>query len=259
MFGADTRRSWHLFDLFGHPIYVHPLFLLLIGFFGLAGVQARAGGALQILEGLIIWGPTLFLGILLHELGHAAALSRFGYGASDIILHGFGGVTINRRRANAPPGRSIVISVAGPLASFATALVSFGLYFGLSSGLSLPSSGAVGIATTLLEQFLFIMGVINTVWAVFNLLPVNPLDGGHIVLHALRGKFGSRREAMQLTAKISLVTLGLVLVATLAFGFLDPLLVVILVAIFGYQNYQTLAQSGGGRGPGPPGGGRIGV
>jgi len=255
MFAADTRSSWHLFDLFGHPIYVHPFFLALIALFGLAGVRAQAGGIGQIIEGLAIWGPTLFGGILLHEIGHATALSRFGYGTSDIILHGFGGVTINRRRASAPPGRSIVISVAGPLASFALAVVSFGVYF-LLGALSLPTSGAAGIAASFGLQFFYIMGVINTVWAIFNLLPINPLDGGHIVLHVLRGKYGNDRKAMMTTAKVSLGALGILVAATLVLPLLDPFLVMIIAAFFGYQNWQILQS---GRGGGPPRGGRIGV
>lgn len=249
MFGADTRSSWQLSDWFGHPLYVHPAFLVLIGLFAFLGVSARAGGAFQIVANLLIWAPTLFFGIYLHELGHATALKRFGYGKSDIVLHGFGGVTINRKRTNAPPGRSIIISLAGPFASFALAVLAFGLHFLIfgSFGTQLEQGA---LAMNLLSRFLWVMGMINTVWAVFNLMPVNPLDGGHVVLHALRGKYNNQRKAMKMTAKISLVALGFVVVGGLLIG-LAPFFLLILGGIFGYQNWQILQASNQRR---PPGG-----
>ena len=257
MFGADTRSSWKLSDWFGHPLYVHPACLVLIGLFAFLGVSARTGGAFQIFANLLIWAPTLFLGVYLHELGHAFALKRFGYGSSDIVLHGFGGVTINRKRTNAPPGRSIIISLAGPAASFALAVLSFGLYFLYTNFVQIGGGGTLAVASNLLVRFLFVMGLINTVWAVFNMLPVNPLDGGHVVLHALRGKYKNERKAMEMTAKISLVALGVTVVGSLATGFLDPFFLLILAGIFGYQNWQIL-QATNQRG-GPPRGGRFGI
>jgi len=249
MFGANKRSSWHLFDLFEHPTYVHPAFLILIGLFAIITVNARAGGAFQIVANLLIWAPTLFFGIYLHELGHATALKRFGYGGSDIVLHGFGGVTINRKRTDAPPGRSIVISLAGPFVSFLVAVLGFGAHFLIFGTLEMAAQ--TGAAMGLLSRFLFIMGVINAVWAVFNMLPVNPLDGGHVVLHALRGKYGNRRKAMLQTAKISLVALGVVVVGSLMTGFLDPFFLLILGGIFAYQNWQILKAGNQRR---PPGG-----
>ena len=247
MFSTDTSRSWHVFDLFGHPIYIIPVFLVLIALFAFMGVSAQHGGAFQIVANLLVWAPTLFLGILIHELGHAAALKKFGYGTSDIMLHGFGGVTINRRRTNAPPGRSIVISLAGPFASFGVAVVSFGLYF-LYAGSVQIDGGLLATGSGILERFLYINGVINTFWAIFNLLPINPLDGGHVVLHALRGKFKSDRKAMKYTAITSLVALGVVILAAIVTGIFDPILFPLLALIFGYQNWQILQASKKGRG-----------
>ena len=253
MFNTDTYGSWHLFDLFGHPVYVSPFFLMLIALFAFMGVSAEQGGAGQIVENLLVWGPTLFLGILLHEIGHATALKHFGYGSSDIMLHGFGGVTINRRRSNAAPGRSIIISLAGPFASFALAAISLGIYILIGGSLA-EQSGLLGAGSGLLLRLLWTMGLINAFWAIFNLLPINPLDGGHVVLHALRGQLGSDRKAMRYTAITSLVALGLVILGAGLFGFFDPILFPLLALMFGYQNWQMLQQTNnrGRRGPRGP-------
>ena len=252
MFGSSSQR-WHLFDLFGHPIYMTPFFLVLIALFSFMGISAQSGGAVQIVENLLVWGPTLFVGILFHELGHAAALKRFGYGPSDIILQGFGGVTINRRRQGAPPKESIIISLAGPFASFLIAFLSLGVYVLLKGTISLEAGSLFG-ASGLLTRFLLTMGFINVIWAVFNLMPINPLDGGHVVLHALRAKFGrDQRKAVRYTAITSLVALGLLVVVAIPLQILDPFFFLILAGIFGYQNYQMLQATR--RQQGPPRGG----
>lgn len=251
MFQRNADSGWHVLDLGGHPTYVNPMFLALIALFAFLGVSAHTATVLTLVENVAIWVPTLFIGIYLHELGHATALKRFGYGTSKIVLHGFGGVTINTRRKSAPPGKSIVISLAGPAVSFLTAVAAFGAYYLLDATVTV-GSGVGGALLGFLVRLLYVMGLINAVWGVFNLLPINPLDGGHVVLHALRGKFGNQRKAMYYTAIVSLVTIGVFAFLTLAFPyFIDPLFAVVLGAIFGVMNYRTLQQSQS-RGGGPP-------
>lgn len=255
MFQQNTDSGWHVFDLAGHPTYVNPMFLALIGLFAFLGVSARTATIVTLLQNILIWVPTLFIGILLHELGHATAMKRFGYGTSKIVLHGFGGVTINTRRQNAPPGKSIVISVAGPALSFLTAIVAFGAYYLLQATVTV-GGGVGGAILGFLFRLLYVMGLINAVWGVFNLLPINPLDGGHVVLHFLRGRIGNRRKAMYYTAITSLVALGLLAAVTVVVPFLDPLFALILGAIFGVMNWRTLKKTQNAGGPRTPRGPR---
>lgn len=236
MFGSSNKR-WKLFTLFGHDIYLTPWFLLLVAFFAFSGL--RAGAGMEALHNVIIWAPILFGGILLHELGHAFALQAYGYGGSRIVLHGFGGVTVNERRGQSPPGQSIVISLAGPAASLLLGLVSAGalmVYTG-TSGVSNAFAGG-----GLLASFLQTMAVVNIFWAVFNMLPINPMDGGHVVLHGLRWGLKNNRKAMRYSAISSLVFLGLGVVAALALGFGGGSLLWILIlgGMFAMQNWQIL-------------------
>jgi len=252
MFHQNTDSGWHLFDLAGHPTYVNPLFLGLIGLFAFLGVSARTATIFTLVENILIWVPTLFIGILLHELGHATAMKRFGYGTSKIVLHGFGGVTINTRRQSAPPGKSIVISLAGPALSFLTAAVSFGAYYLLVGTVGAGASGAGGVVLGFFVRLLYVMGLINVVWGVFNLLPINPLDGGHVVLHFLRGRLGNRRKAMYYTALTSLAAIAGLALFTIFVPFLDPLFALVLGAIFGVMNWRTLEQTQNSGGPRTP-------
>jgi Zn-dependent protease len=233
MFGS-SNKSWKLFTVFGHEVYVTPWFLVLVAFFSFSSLSAGAG--MQALENVIIWAPVLFGGILLHEFGHAFALQAYGYGGSRIELHGFGGVTINERRGQSPPGRSIVISLAGPFASVLLGLLSAGaLMIYTGSGISGAFSGG-----GLLVSFLQTMAAVNLVWAVFNMLPINPMDGGHVVLHGLRWKLKDNRKAMRYSAISSLVFLVILVLGVLALGFggISLIWILVLGGMFGMQNWR---------------------
>lgn len=233
MFGTSDKR-WKLFTLSGHDVYLTPWFLLLVALFAFSGL--RAGAGMQALIDIVIWAPVLFGGILFHEFGHAFALKAYGFGGSRIVLHGFGGVTVNERRGVTTPGKSIVISLAGPLASLLLALISGGLllvYTG--SGVSEAFTGG-GI----LASFLQTMAVVNLVWAIFNMLPINPMDGGHIVLHGLRWGLKDNRKATRYSAISSLVFLGLLVLGVIALGFsgLGLIWILFLGGMFAMQNWQ---------------------
>lgn len=233
MFGTSEKR-WKLFTLSGHDVYLTPWFLVLIGLFAFSGL--RAGAGLQALESVIIWAPILFGGILFHEFGHAYAIQAFGFGGSRIVLHGFGGVTVNERRGVTTPGKSIVISLAGPLASLVLGLLSAGallLYTGSSIGDSFALGGTFA-------KFLQWMTFVNIGWAVFNMLPINPMDGGHVVLHGLRWGLKDNRKAMRYSAISSLAFLGLLVIGVIAMGFSGFGLIWILVlgGMFAMQNWR---------------------
>ncbi len=243
MFG-NTSKSWKLFSIFGHEVYLTPWFLLLIALFSFSGMHAGAG--VQALENVLIWAPVLFGGVLFHEFGHAFALQAYGYGGSRIVLHGFGGVTINERRGHNPPGRSIVISLAGPIASLLLGIAAAGallIYTGANSVAGAFEGGG------LLRSFLESLAFINVLWAAFNMLPINPMDGGHVVLHALRWWLKDPIKAMRYSAISSLVFLGLGVVAVFALGFggSSLLWIILLAMIFGMQNWRVLQATNGKR------------
>lgn len=230
--GNETR--WKLFSIAGNDIYVTPFFLLLVAFFSFMGLQAGSGALA--LANLVVWAPVLFIGVLLHELGHAFAMQQFGYGSSTIVLHGFGGVTINRQRQNSPPGKSIAISLAGPAASLLLGLAFIGVMY--MTGNSVGNIGTYLRDGQVLIELANTMAIINIFWAVFNMIPINPMDGGHVVLHALRGVFKNQRKAMRYSAMSSLALI--VILTPIGILFAEPFLLLIFAAMFGFQNWQIL-------------------
>lgn len=239
MFG-NTR--WQLFELLGHKVYMEPWFLLLLAFF----LGPVATGS-QLVEGLL-WVPIIFFSILLHEVGHAVAIKRSGFGNSIIVLQGLGGVTINQRRSLSAPKTSIFISAAGPAFSLALALIFAVIYLAVVGNLSpgnVVSVGLFGIfgqwaTPTLWSSFLYKMAAINGFWFLFNMLPISPMDGGHIMESAMEMAFGDRNRALLTAAYVSMV--ALVILAFVSFVILrqSGLLLIVLVGLFGYHNWRTI-------------------
>ena len=89
-------------------------------------------------------------------------------------------------------------------------------------------------------QFLYLMMSLNLFWAVFNLLPIYPMDGGQATRSALELLMKKRRkDVTRVTGIISLVTL------VLALGFasvvLRPDLFMLFLALyFGWINVKLI-------------------
>jgi Zn-dependent protease len=153
-------KTWRLGRVLGFPVEVSASFLVLLGV-----VLLWLGG----LWGLVAVALT-FSSVLLHELGHAVIARGRGVPVSAIGLHFFGGaaqLTGSPRSAQ----DEIAIAIAGPIVSLALA----GLGFGAGALLGSP--------------FVALVGWINLVLAIFNLVPALPMDGGRILRALLTRRF----------------------------------------------------------------------
>ena len=143
--------------------------------------------------GFVIWTIGVLLSILVHELGHALAFRYFGIDA-DIVLYHFGGLAIPRssmafgRQARLSPKQHIIVSFAGPAAQIGLAIVAIaifrvGSYYVINPlpFFKLPfleQGKGLGSVAWLILQYALIYA--SVWWALLNLLPVYPLDGGQI-------------------------------------------------------------------------------
>ncbi|MNW50621.1 Stage IV sporulation protein FB [compost metagenome] len=106
----------------------------------------------------------LFLIVFIHELGHVAAARFFGVKVLSIQMLPFGGVAVMEDTGHLTALREMIISLAGPLQNL------------LLIGLSLLFQ-SVGLWD---GPFLSYFIQCNLLLALFNLLPILPLDGGKI-------------------------------------------------------------------------------
>jgi stage IV sporulation protein FB len=204
-------------SIFGTSIRIDLSFLILVALFVASDYNPNRG-----IQYALLWIPVLLISVLIHELAHAAAIAMFGYGPSDVVLGGMGGVTMNRRKAR--PWHDMVISIAGPLSSFALAWLVKITY------LSVPYLQR----DPMFIAFLPMLRQANIWWGIFNLLPVSPLDGGHAVRNLLR-MFLNERVAFVIAVWVAIVIGSVIAIL----GFLARwIFLALLLAWFVYMNYQ---------------------
>ncbi len=160
------------FTVMGFQVVVQPFFWLIMALLatGLNPPDTREGWI-----NLALWIIVVFVSILIHELGHALALRKLGH-HSEIELHGCGGSTYYQ--ASLSRGQNIFVSAAGPFAGFLLAGTA------LLLRVFVQTEDYVAVET-LIDYALFI----NIFWTLVNLLPVQPLDGGHIFRDLLGPKY----------------------------------------------------------------------
>jgi stage IV sporulation protein FB len=189
VFAEPERTRYDLnFHLFGFPVRIHPWFWLIVILFG--ANELDAGNHLAFLT----WVVVVFVSLLVHELGHAAAFRRFGSDA-HIVLHAFGGLAVPWTAVRGR-GRRILIALAGPAAGF----LLFGIVYGSNVFLHWAKEGPPAVSW-LYIQLVFV----NLWWGLVNLLPVWPLDGGQVceeVCTAVRPRNG-RRVALQISVTVA--------------------------------------------------------
>jgi Zn-dependent protease len=176
------------FRLFGIDVEIEASFWLSNIIFGWTLVD-KSRGVAGLLP-LAIWSLIVLVSILIHEYGHALAIRRHRI-QPEITLYWMGGKTTWRELLPIRRIDHIIISLAGPLAGFAFGglIYAFTRFFpGAIANLPYLGHWTIG-------QLLFV----NIGWGFFNLIPVLPLDGGHVLEHAL----GPKR--IRITAGISMV------------------------------------------------------
>lgn len=230
------------FRLFGVPVRIHPLFWLMT--ICMAGFDSRPSQ-------VAMWLVAVLISITIHELGHVLAFRRFGVDAY-IVLYSFGGLAIPTNRVDygwsspvrlAPLHRAIV-SFAGPAVQIFSALVLLAAMHLSGVKILFPHVGILKflpyamVQSDYLRMFANDYFYISIFWALVNLLPIIPLDGGQIsqvMFEAADPRTGTRQALM-----ISMIVAGL----TAALMILEPFKSIYMAIFFvylGYMNYQYLA------------------
>ncbi len=262
MIGEPLNSPYDLqFRLFDYHVRVTWLFWIIAAAFGYSISMAtdeiyaaRGGETPGAFMLLIIWIAAMFLSILIHEFGHALAMRYYNI-ESRIVLYHFGGLAIPsafRRMDRRAPGKNgygpqaqLLISLAGPVAQlgFAVLVMSIALalkydfYFSSwivpllgidEKELQTPTNAAVYAAI----NFSIYPSV---AWALLNLLPVLPLDGGRIAQHGLT--IYQKQDALYEATVLSCVVAALV--ALWGFNNGDQFLGIMFMML-GFSNFQNL-------------------
>ncbi|WP_373652171.1 metalloprotease [Schlesneria sp. DSM 10557] len=176
MFGIGATPFDVRLVAFGIPIRVHPTFWLGTILFG---------SELPTNQLIFIWVCTAFVSILVHELGHALTAESFGW-PTEIVMFFGGGVALSQQTRRYSLWKSITVSLMGPIAGF----LLLGVLI-LAEKIMHVSHREVlyhlqfeplpDTADFYFKSVLYFLWIQNLYWGLFNLIPVLPLDGGHVL------------------------------------------------------------------------------
>lgn len=228
------------FSLFGIPVEVQPWFWISLAIISGRGT-ANSRDAVILLILFLLAG---FISILVHELGHALTARTFG-ADSEITLQAFGGfATFSGARFTR--AQHFLVTAAGPgvqiLLGIAVVLLVPEIHVVTSRPghfwlelVYIPRAPGTSVAALFAGCFWLDLAYISIVWALLNLLPVLPLDGGHM-LNALLGP-----ERIRTTLQITILTA--VCVALLIYRQTGSIIFPLFMGLFVWQAWRALKQS----------------
>jgi len=248
------------FQLFRWPIRVAWGFWVMAIVLGYAWIQGldRSPESPGFVPLLVLWAGAVLVSVLIHEMGHAAAFRQAGID-SEIVLYHFGGLAIprvtDRTYGALSPGQHLWISLAGPLVQLVSAVLliaavkaagyrldQFNTMIQLPAWVLTALHGGQG--EWLVPNRFALYAVIDfylfpsIFWAVLNLIPVLPLDGGRISYSLVQLRGGDVRQALW----ISVIASGLVAIYALTHG--QTYLGIMFLAL-GINAFQQLNPSRG--------------
>ncbi|REK75931.1 M50 family metallopeptidase [Paenibacillus paeoniae] len=163
---------------------IHPLFIIVMLASAVTGYFAEL--------------LTLFILVLVHELGHVVVAKGFGWTIREVKLLPFGGVAEVDEAGGITAKEDAIVAIAGPLQNVWMGALAWGL-------------GVAGIWDEAWAQY---VGQANLMIALFNLLPIYPLDGGKL-LQALLSYMMNYYRMLIWSARLSLLFSAMMLLGAL--------------------------------------------
>ena len=205
------------FTLFGIRVRVEPLFWLTIALLGSLGEDLQEAESLLRIALFVL---AAFFSVLVHEMGHALTIRKFGY-PTNVVLTTMGGYATMPRGVLSRK-QSFLVSAAGPGFQI---LLGFIVLFGLGPFVGGQSELFVGFITDLY--------IVSFVWAIFNCMPIYPLDGGQMLAAAIGPR---RNKALYMVGMITSGALGLLAIS------MGQIFLILFMGMFFYQNFQNYKQ-----------------
>lgn len=209
---------------------------------------------MDFLIGKILILPGILVALAFHEFAHALVADKLGdptpksygrltiepwphldlIGFIAILLIGFGWakpVPIDPRNFKRPKRDEIIVSLAGPIANLFLALLFAGIvyifaYFNIMQRVSVAAQGFFWVV-------LYYVIWINIILLIFNLLPIPPLDGSHIITNLLPPEQAQKFAFLSSYSMIILLVLMFTGVFSLLLGPPAKLIYSIILGVFG--------------------------
>lgn len=158
--------------------------------------------------GYIKVGLTIFIVVIIHELGHVLTSILFKYKIVSVRIYPFGGVTKLDKDINTSINKELILALSGVLMQ--VLLIPF-----------------------IIKNELFMKYNLSII--VFNLIPIIPLDGS-IIVKCLLNKYLSFKNSYYLSIVISVITI----LIYVAFNYKYNLNNYLIITLFIYKLYESL-------------------
>ncbi|MFO8235546.1 MAG: site-2 protease family protein [Bacteroidales bacterium] len=206
---------------FGIQVSVHWTFLLIIVW--VIFLNAQQGLPIGEIIFSVFFVLAIFVCVVIHELSHSLTARNYGITTKSITLLPIGGVA-DLEKIPEDPKQELAVSIAGPVSNLVIAFVLW-LLINLTGDFNLQPESLQSVNSA---NFFVVLTFANVMLAVFNLLPVFPMDGGRVFRSLLALKM-PRDQATYIAmniAKFLAVGLGLLGI------FFNPFLIIIAIFIF---------------------------
>jgi Zn-dependent protease/CBS domain-containing protein len=189
-------RGWPIARILGFEIRLHLSWIPILAFLTLSvlaeinALDPEAPDATAWATAILVSGGFL-VSVLVHELAHAIVARRRGIALSSITLFFFGGTASVELEASRPDVE-MRIAAAGPLASLLLAISLIAI--------ATATQPIRGEPVTVIRSAALILGVLNAIVGLINLVPGFPLDGGRVLRALVWGRTNDERTGTRAAA-----------------------------------------------------------
>ena len=162
--------------------------------------------------GYIRVGITIFLIVLIHEVGHVLVCLLFGYKIKSVTLYPFGGLTRVEKDINTSPYKELILASAGLFMQIILYVVA--LIFGYKNSSFYKYNKSIFL---------------------FNLLPIIPLDGS-VIVYSLLNRFTTFKNSYKAYIVVSIISLVIYIIVNYKYSLNNYL----IVSIFIYKIYEGI-------------------
>ena len=174
----------------GTAVRIHLTFLLFLLWIGIA--QALSGGASAAI-GAVAFMASLFACVVLHEFGHILAARRYGIRTPEVTLYPIGGVA-SLEKLPEKPAQELVVALAGPAVNLVIAAGPVHRSWSHARSAGSHAARPAGREPVRASRR-------PTFFAIFNMVPAFPMDGGGAVAPSL--PCGSAQPARRTSRRAS--------------------------------------------------------